>query len=229
MANTALFIGFEDCEQSKKAYDFLNVCGFDTTPVWTEATRGARLPLHVKEWSGDYLFCLKSYCILRKRLLDRVKIASINFHPCHPRYPGAGGINLGLLNGDKETAITVHYMNENVDNGKIIKKYDIPIFENDSVSSLLDRVHEKQLQSFYDIVGMITTYGPKALENLADEYSSEPWGPKTGRMREIDELEIITPTISKEELENIIRATHIGKFGPKIILHGYEFRYRSNK
>ena len=226
MSKRALFIGFEGCEQSKKACDFLSMCGFDTTPAWTENKRGARLPLHVKEWSGDYLFHLKSYCILRQRLLDRVKIASINFHPCHPKYPGAGGINWGLLNEDRETAITVHHMNNKVDNGKIIKVYMIPIFKNDSVASLLTRVHEKQLQSFYDIAGSITNYGPGVLLKMARESSIEEWGNHTGRMKEIDELEVIEHDIAKEDLEKLIRATHIGHFGPKLILHGYEFRYR---
>ena len=33
-------------------------------------------------------------------------------------------------------------------------------------------------------------------------------------MREIDQLEFFDKTISKEELERLIRATHIGRFGP---------------
>ena len=44
-------------------------------------------------------------------------------------------------------------------------------------------------------------------------------------MREIDELEIIDHEITKEALQKLIRATHIGRFGPKLVLHGHEFRY----
>jgi len=33
----------------------------------------------------------------------------------------------------------------------------------------------------------------------------------------------------KEQLERIIRATAIGKFGPRLKLHGHEFRYYKEK
>ena len=226
MTKKALFIGFADCESSLKAFDFLNVCGYDTTPVWTEQKRGARLPIHVKEWSGDYIFHLKSYCILRKRLLDRASEASINFHPCPPAYPGAGGVNWTLYNGDKETGVTVHYMNEKVDNGEIIKVYKLPVYENDNVASLMSRIENKQLEAFYDIAGNLSRYGKKYLDNLSLQSSNQKWGDHVGRMREIDQLEFFDETISKEELERLIRATHIGRFGPKIKIHGYTFQYK---
>ena len=33
----------------------------------------------------------------------------------------------------------------------------------------------------------------------------------------------------QEELQKIIRATAIGKFGPRLKLHGHEFRYYKEK
>ncbi len=228
MSEKVLFIGFEGCDQSQRAFEFLNVCGFDTTPVFTENKRGAKLPSFVKEWSGDYLLHFRSYCILKKRLLDRVSKAAINFHPCPPHYPGAGGINWGLYNNDKWSAITVHYMNEKVDNGEIIEVYKVPIFENDTVGTLLPRIHSRQLEVFYDFVGQLATSGDLFLK-IKSYDTKPPWGKHIGRMREIDELELIDKDIDKEELEKIIRATHIGKYGPKVILHGHTFRYRKEK
>jgi len=225
MSKKALLIGFKDCEQSKQAYDFLNVCGFDATPIYTDPKRGARLPIEVKDWSGDYLFHLKSYCILKQRLLDRVSIASVNFHPCPPKYPGAGGVNWTLYNGDTESGVTVHYMDDKVDNGKIIKVYRLPVYKNDNIRSVMSRIQSKQMEAFYDIVGNISIYGNDYLINEANNTKDE-WGHHVGRMREIDQLEIIDKNISEEELEKIIRATHIGKFGPKLKLHGHTFQYR---
>tara|TARA_R100000664_G_C2759130_1_gene148609 strand:- start:5914 stop:6594 length:681 start_codon:yes stop_codon:yes gene_type:complete len=222
----ALFIGFDNCEQSKKAYEFLNICDFDTTGVFVENRRGSRLPISVKEWSGDYLFHFRSYCILKKRLLERVRIAAINFHPCPPQYPGAGGINWGLYNNDEWSGITVHHMNEKVDNGNILKIYKVPIFKKDTVESLLQRVHSKQLEAFYDFVGNISTQGQQYIEDMCDNIS---WAPRVGKIKDIDALELIDKNIDKQSLERIIRATHIGPYGPKLMLHGYEFRYRKQK
>ena len=229
MTKKALFIGFENCQDSLDAFEFLKICGFDTTPVFTENRRGARLPIFVKEWSGDYLFHFRSYCILKKRLLDRVKTAAINFHPCPPQYPGAGGINWGLYNLDEYSGVTIHYMNEKVDNGDILAFYKVPIYDNDTVSSLLSRVHVKQLSAFYDFVGGLSKSGETYLRVQRSLNESIPWGANVGRMRDIDKLEIFDKDISEEELNKLIRATHIGKFGPKIIIHGHTFSYRKEK
>jgi methionyl-tRNA formyltransferase len=226
MNKKALFIGFKDCEHSRHAFEFLNVCGFDTTPVWTDKKRGAKLPLYVKEWSGDYLFHFRSYCILKKRLLDRVSIASINFHPCPPHYPGAGGINLGLYNEDDHSGVTVHYMNEKVDNGDILKTYEVPILENDTVSSLLSRVHHQQLTAFFDFVGGVARDGESYIRVQKTLSKHKRWGKHVGRMKEIDDLQNVNFETSKDELEKIIKSTSIGNFGPVLSLHGYKFHYR---
>jgi len=229
MSQKALLVGFKDCEQTEEAYSFLKICGFDATPVYTEPRRGARLPMFVKDWSGEYLFHLKSYCILRKRLLDRVSIAAVNFHPCPPKYPGAGGVNRSLYNNDDSSGVTVHYMNEKVDNGKIIKVYRLPIFQNDNIASLMKRIKNKQTEAFYDVVANVAETGQDFLLKESRLSLNESWGNHVGRMKEIDELELTDVNISKKDLEKLIRATHIGKFGPKISLHGYTFQYKESK
>ena len=227
--NRALFIGFDNCEYSKKAYEFLKICGFETTCLWAEPRRGSRMPIEIIEWSGEFLFHLKSYHILRKRLLDRVSVAAINFHPSPPIYPGAGGINWGLYNDDRLSGVTVHRMNEKIDNGDIIKFYSVDIFKNDTVQSLLDRVHMKQMEAFYDIVTQITHFGSEVIEKMVSEYSGPPWGLNVGRIKEIDNLENVDTNISEEELNKIVRATSFGRFGPKITLHGHTFQFKGVK
>ena len=55
------------------------------------------------------------------------------------------------------------------------------------------------------------------------------WSTKVGRIRQIDRLQNIDKNIQKEELQKIIRATAIGKFGPRLKLYGHEFRYYKEK
>ena len=90
----------------------------------------------------------------------------------------------------------------------------------------MSRIENKQLEAFYDIVGNLSRYGKKYLDNLSLQSSNQKWGDHVGRMREIDQLEFFDKTISKEELERLIRATHKGRFGPKIKIHGYTFQYK---
>ena len=116
-------------------------------------------------------------------------------------------------------------MNERVDNGAIMRSYEGPIYDQDNIKTILPRVHSKQLEAFYDVVGKIHQEGFGMIQRMVDAYSGEQWGPKTGRIRQIDKMQRITTETTKEELEKIIRATAIGKFGPNLNLHGYRFQY----
>lgn len=214
-----LFIGFEDCVYSQNAFSFTKRSGFDVTCFWAPRERKTKIPQSILEWSGDYIFHLKSYCILPKRVLESVNNFAINFHPSPPQYPGSGGLNRGLYNRDNYTGVTVHLMNEKIDNGQIIDFYKVPIFENDSIKTIVPRVHAKQLEAYCDIVDKISRNDVSLLAPTTDYR----WGHHVGRIRDIDKLQKISAEISKEELERIIRATSIGRFRPVINLHGYNF------
>tara|TARA_R100001509_G_C4882191_1_gene220506 strand:+ start:1492 stop:2187 length:696 start_codon:yes stop_codon:yes gene_type:complete len=224
MADKALFIGFEDCQYSNNAVDLLISKGFDTTFWKASKKRGSKIPENIQDWNGEYIFHFKSYCILPKDFIERASIAAINFHPSHPRYPGSGGINWALYNEDDETGVTVHYLNEKVDNGPIINVYRVTIEESDDVASLIDKVHRCQFDSFANIIHTITIQGSSELSRIASENTNK-WGKKTGRIRDIDKLENIDINISKEKLDKIIKSTYYNGYGPKLKIHGYTFRY----
>lgn len=214
-----LFIGFEDCLYSQNAFNFTKRSGFDVTCFWAPRERKTKIPQRILEWSGDYIFHLKSYCILPRSVLDSVNHFAINFHPSPPQYPGSGGLSRGLYNGDKYTGVTVHFMNEKVDNGEIINFYKVPIFKNDNIKTILLRVHAKQLEAYCDIVDKISRNGPSFIGQTM-EYE---WGHHVGKIRDIDKLQKINTETSKEELERVIRATSVGRFRPVMTLHGYNF------
>ena len=165
---------------------------------------------------------MTGYSILPQNLLNNVKDISINFHPSSPDYPGSGCLNWALYDEKDKTGITVHIINEKIDNGKIIKVYDVPIFKCDSLETLMSRVEIKQFEAFCDTVMNLKEMGTK---KILKECKNVKWGNRTGKIKDIDNLELIDFKIKKQELERLIRATSIGKFGPKLILHGYEFKY----
>ena len=87
----------------------------------------------------------------------------------------------------------------------------------------------KQLAAFYDLVTTVQKYDPTILEKFVENNRHTKWSTKVGRIKHIDKLQMISNQISQEELEKIIRATAIGKFGPRLKLHGHEFRYYKEK
>ncbi len=229
MKERVLFIGFEDCEYCQKANNFLEVCGFDVDWLKSSKNRRDKLPPEYASWQGDYIFHMKSYYILPKSLLDGASKAAVNFHPGSPEYPGSGCVNWALYNNEKTTGITIHFLNEHIDNGNIIKVFRIPIMPNDTIETILPRIHMKQLSAFYDLVTTIQKYNPTILEHFVEQNRNTKWASKVGRIREIDRLQVVDKNIPQEQLERIIRATAIGQFGPRLKLHGHEFRYYKEK
>jgi len=227
MKERVLFIGFADCEYCILANQFLELSGFDVDWLKASKNRKDKLPEKYRDWQGDYIFHMKSYYILPKVLLDRASKAAINFHPGSPKYPGSGCVNWALYNNEARTGITVHHLNEHIDNGEIIKVFWIPIAKNDSIESLLPRVHMHQLIAICQIADSLATGGLDVLENYKKQIinGNIKWSTKVGRIRDIDNLQIVDENTSQEELQKIIRATAIGKFGPRLKLHGHEFRY----
>jgi phosphoribosylglycinamide formyltransferase-1 len=61
-----------------------------------------------------------------------------------PEFPGAHPIEDVLAAGAKETAATVHYVDEGVDTGLVIAAEPVPVREDDTVDTLRARVQEAE-------------------------------------------------------------------------------------
>ena len=156
-------------------------------------------------------------------MLDRAKVAAINFHPGSVEYPGSGCLNWALYDNAEVYGVTVHIMNEKIDNGAIIECRRFPILKQDNVKTLLARAHSKTYDLILDITTGLAFDGKKYLEKKLRESKNEKWAGAARKMFEIDKLKIVDPNSTKEELENVIRATYTPAFPPEIHLHGYKF------
>lgn len=79
--------------------------------------------------------------LIPDNILSLAKKGSINIH-CSllPKYRGAAPIQHSLLNGDKETGISLIYMIKKMDAGNIIFKKVVGIDEDDSSDSLFNKL-----------------------------------------------------------------------------------------
>ena len=81
--------------------------------------------------------------ILPREILEIPKIACLNLHASLlPRWRGAAPIQAAIAAGDRETGITVMYMNEGLDTGDILLQRKIDISPNETGGSLHDRLGE---------------------------------------------------------------------------------------
>lgn len=79
--------------------------------------------------------------ILPKAILDMPKYGCINVHTSLlPDYKGAAPIQWAILNGEKETGVTIMYMDEGCDTGDIISAETLLIADDETGGSLHDKL-----------------------------------------------------------------------------------------
>ena len=75
------------------------------------------------------LFVVVAFSILPDNIIDIPKYGCVNIHPSLlPKYRGSSPIQYALLNGDKETGVSIINLNSKIDSGAILgqKKFSIP-------------------------------------------------------------------------------------------------------
>lgn len=79
--------------------------------------------------------------ILPKDLLDVPRLGCINVHASLlPKYRGGAPIHQAVIDGERETGVTIMYMVEKLDAGDIISQTSIPITDEDNTGILFDKL-----------------------------------------------------------------------------------------
>jgi len=69
----------------------------------------------------------------------------INVHPSLlPKYKGLHAVEQAMEAGEEVTGCTVHYVNEELDGGEIIKQGEVPIMPDDTVESLTKAIQRME-------------------------------------------------------------------------------------
>ena len=83
--------------------------------------------------------------IVSKKFCDEFAGRIINLHPSLlPKYKGLHAVEQAMQAGEEETGCTVHFVNEYLDSGAIIKQQVVPILPNDTVESLTRAIQQAE-------------------------------------------------------------------------------------
>lgn len=97
--------------------------------------------LKLKSASVDYVVLAGFMRVIKEPLLKAFSNRIINIHPSLlPAFKGIKAWEQALKYGVKVTGCTVHYVNEDLDSGKIIAQKIVEVLENDTAGSLHDRI-----------------------------------------------------------------------------------------
>ncbi|MCA0131186.1 phosphoribosylglycinamide formyltransferase [Winogradskyella alexanderae] len=96
-----------------------------------------------------------------KFILNHFPNKVINIHPALlPKYGGKGMYGMHVheavvANGEKESGITIHYVNENYDEGAIIFQEKCEILASDTPQDVASKIHDLEMKYFPKVVNDI--------------------------------------------------------------------------
>jgi phosphoribosylglycinamide formyltransferase-1 len=103
--------------------------------------RDEAMALWLEERGVTLVVCAGYMHLLRKPFFDRYAGRIVNTHSAPlPEFPGAHPIEDVLAAGVRESAATVHYVDEGIDTGPVIVAERVPVLEGDTVETLRARV-----------------------------------------------------------------------------------------
>ncbi|MEO2066416.1 MAG: methionyl-tRNA formyltransferase [Desulfurobacteriaceae bacterium] len=153
----------------------------------------------LKEISPDLIVVAAYGKILPKWLLEVPKYGVINVHASLlPKYRGASPIQAALLNGEKETGVTIMKVIPELDAGDVISQRKVEITEEDNAQTLHDKLSRLGAEL---LVETIPKFISGEVKPVPQDNSKATYCPKiTKEMGRIDWGK------SAEEIFNMVRA-----------------------
>ena len=89
-------------------------------------------------WITDYKF------LIPKKIIKIPSLGVVNLHPSLlPNFRGRAPLNWAIIEGEKLTGITAHFVDEGIDTGPIISQIKIEINKNDYIGDVLNKLYPK--------------------------------------------------------------------------------------
>ena len=222
MFKKILFFGRKNDINSKKILSLIKRKSKIVKVIWSTNPEDKLKLKNLLKHNYEYIFCFRSFIILRKSLIKKAKYAAINFHPGPPEFRGIGCLNFAIFENAKFYGVTAHVLDTKIDYGKIINVKRFEILKRDNVDSLLDKTHKKLLSQARKIIDLLSK-NPYNLNKLIYKSKNEKWSKKITKRADLDNFYNISSATTKKNLIKKIRATYSKKFKPYFLIHNYKF------
>jgi methionyl-tRNA formyltransferase len=108
---------------------------------WPETVNTREWVERLRTWHPDFLFSFYYRKILGRDILAVPRRGALNLHgSLLPRYRGRCPVNWVLIHDERETGVTLHYMEEKPDRGDIVAQRAVPITDADTALTLFDKL-----------------------------------------------------------------------------------------
>lgn len=153
----------------------------------------------IKGLNPDFIFVIGWSQLIDKEIINASKKGTIGFHTSElPRDRGRSTIAWQISEGYAETALTMFYIYEGIDNGDIIAQENIKIEQNDYVKDILFKINQSTCN-------LLKTYFPLLLNGKAPRMKQDETQASYRRLR-TDNDSLINWNSNTHKIYNLIRA-----------------------
>ena len=123
-----------------------------------EFSEGTPIVDILAEYEVDFIVLAGFMCFVSEPLQKAFSARIVNIHPSLlPKFGGKGMYGMHVheavvKSGEKESGITIHYINERYDEGAIIFQASCPVHPNDTPEDLAARVHALEYEYYPKVV-----------------------------------------------------------------------------
>lgn len=118
----------------------------------------------------DFIVVVAYGQLIKKRILDRFKNKILNVHASIlPKYRGASPINYSLLNGDKESGVSIMLVEQGLDTGDVLA---VDTIELDN-EIMLEELHDKLMIMGADLINKVIDDYQKYFDSRKEQNENE--------------------------------------------------------
>ena len=132
----------------------------ETLPI-SDLRDGKKMVEYMRSMNIDYIILAGYLLMIPKELVENYPNKIINIHPALlPKHGGKGmygdNVHKAVVEAkDAESGITIHYVNENYDEGQTIFQAKCKVEENDTAESLAKKIHALEQEYFPTVLERI--------------------------------------------------------------------------
>lgn len=213
---------------NKKSEEIVTFCKEFTIPCFSGNPRNGKsleFRSHLKT-RPDVILSINYLFLIEDDLISYPLKYAINVHgSLLPKYRGRTPHVWSIINGEKETGITAHFITSECDKGAIVAQKEIPILDTDTGGSILKKYNEVYPVLIDDVIEKIMSGNLEDCLTEQDETKATYYPKRTPEDGEIDW------NWQKERIFNWVRAMappeYPGAFffddGRKVIVEKIEF------
>ena len=156
----------------------------------------------IKNIAPDLIIVVAYGHLIPQSILDIPKYGCINIHgSLLPKYRGAACLQAPILNGDKESGITIMKMDAGLDTGPILQQAKVELSLNENISTLGNRLSELSAEI------LIPTLKKYLAGEIKEQAQNEAEATYVKMIKKEDGQ--IDFSKSAEEIEKMVRAFHV--------------------